>query len=116
VLVDANPNIHSLKAVSCRKAIVDESLAALAKGCHLLSILDISYCSEVTDAGLEEFKSQKETWSFGELSLNGLVHVSNAGVSSILSTCEETLVVFSMALMDQHEINGEVCKAIAQCF
>lgn len=55
VLVQNNPHIHQLKALSCWKAITDESLLQIATYCKKLSIFDIGYCADVTDQGMFHF-------------------------------------------------------------
>ena len=63
----------------------------MATHLKFLAILDIGYCSEVTDEGFFHFKEAKPKWNFIELTLSGLTKVSNKGFHALLETCEETL-------------------------
>jgi len=49
----------NFKAQGCKKAMTDEAVKALANYCKSLSILDLSYCSEITDEGISAFAEKK---------------------------------------------------------
>jgi len=116
-LVDKNIAIVRFKAAGWAKAITDVSLKHfVGKSRTQLEILDISYCTQLTDDGLSGFQEINETQMFHELYLNGLTQVTNKGFASILSTCSGTLKLLHMGLNDQFEVNGGVCKSIAKCF
>lgn len=114
-LAETNQGIVRLKASACANAITDTSLKHLVDQSRCkMEILDINYCDRLTDEGISAFKEESESQIFRELYLNGLTKVTNAGFSSIISTCEKTLILLHMALNDQFEITGEVCKSIAK--
>ena len=99
-LVENNKYLTSLKAMSCRKAITDESLALIAKKCRSLRIFDISYCNGFSDEGLLAFGPDQDSRRFVELFLSGITGVSNVGISAFLHTCEKTLHVLNVSLLD----------------
>jgi len=128
--------IFTLKAISCKRGITDEIMPFLAKH-KKMTVLDLSYCSELTDEGLKVFnppppnndipaddQEKKEApppppipvYKFRELSLAGLTNATNEGFKAILETCEKTLLVLNLSLNDQESFTSEVSKAIAQCF
>lgn len=116
-LADTNRGLVQFKASGCQNAITDTALRYLVESSRTqFEIFDISYCGEVTDEGLSCFAEHSETQAFNELYLNALTKVTVLGFSSILSTCQKSLVLLHMALNDQFELTGEVCKAIAKCF
>jgi hypothetical protein len=116
-LADTNQAIVRFQAAACGRAITDVSLKHLIERSRTrFEILNINYWDQVTDEGLCAFEESDKHQIFTELYLNGLTKATNQGFSSILSTCEKTLVLLHMALNDQYELTGEVCKAISKCF
>ena len=79
-----------------------------------LTFLDISFCSEVTDAGLQHFEGK--TSQLVMLSVNGLPKISSVGLNHVVAGCTETLVEFEAALMDQIEMKGEFFPSLARCY
>lgn len=105
MMAEKNRLIHYFKASGCKRAIDDVAMTNIAKRLKLLSIFDISYCNEVTDVGLKAFNLTIEEEpaterKFSELTLSGLTKITNEGVISILETCEKTLSVLNLSLID----------------
>lgn len=116
-LAETNQGIVSLKASGCQRGITDKSIKKLLEHSRCqLDLLDINYCNQVSDEGLKAFQEHNKDQVFKELYLNGLVKCTNEGFSSLLLTCTKTLILLHMALNDQYELTGEVCKAIGKCF
>jgi len=114
-LADTNQGIVRLKASGCSKAITDTTIKYLIERSRCqMEILDLSYCNQLSDEGISAFKEDNENQIIRELSLNGLNKVTNTGFSSIISSCEKTLISLHMSLNDQPEVTGEVCKSIAK--
>lgn len=83
----------------------------IAKLQKTLTFLDISYCKQVTDAGFAHFEGKN--YPLVSLIMNGLPNISSLGITTILSTCTDTLVELEAALMDQ--IKGEFFAVLAKC-
>lgn len=65
--------------------IGDDGLAALSSGCKKLKQLNLSYCNEVTDRGLQ-YLSQVEELS--DLELRGLVNITDKGLTALAAGCK----------------------------
>jgi len=116
-LADTNQGIVRLKASGCEKAITDLAIQHLVEKSRCqMELLDLSYWSRLTDKGLSAFKEDNDTQIFKELYLNGINKATNAGFSSIISSCDKTLILLHMTLNDQLGVTGEVCKSIAKWF
>ena len=90
--------LYTLRAVSCRRAVTDGNCDELAKQKRIV-LLDISYCSDLTDQGLLQFNPPAEgeeeavvpVRQFQELYMNGLTKCTNVGFKAVLQTCEKSL-------------------------
>ena len=68
---------------SCN-SIGNDELAALSSGCKKLEKLNLSYCSEVTDTGMEYISQLKE---LSDLELRGLVKITSTGLTAVAAGC-----------------------------
>lgn len=68
---------------SCN-GIDDDGLAALSSGCKNLEKLNLSYCTEVTDAGMKYISRLKD---LSDLELRGLVKITSTGLKSVAAGC-----------------------------
>jgi len=68
--------------------IGDDEVAALSSGCKKLKKLNLSYCNEVTDRGLQ-YLSQVEELS--DLELRGLVNITGVGLTALAAGCKRLL-------------------------
>ena len=64
--------------------IGDDGLAALSSGCKKLKKLNLSYCNEVTDRGLQFLGHLKE---LSDLELRGLVNITGTGLAALAAGC-----------------------------
>lgn len=69
ILIAHCPRLRVIDLKSC--LITDEAVMSIARGSQYLSMLDLSWCSQVTDASLECLAS-----SMGSFSLASLEHLS----------------------------------------
>lgn len=67
------------------KGIGDDGLAALANGCRKLKKLNLSYCSKITDRGMEYLGYLTE---LSELEMRSLLNITGAGLASLASGCK----------------------------
>lgn len=108
-LADTNRAIVQFKASGCKNAMTDKALKTLVECSKTeFEILDLSYCSNLTDAGLESFAEKNPMQVFLELHLSGLTEVTNNGFISLLSTCTKTCVLLNISLNDQLTITGDI--------
>lgn len=63
-----------------------------------LEFVDISYCKQVTDAGLQAFEGK--TFPLTHLCFNGLTEVTGAGLYHPINAGKDTLEVYQGALME----------------
>lgn len=68
---------------SCN-SIGNDELAALSSGCKKLEKLNLSYCSEVTDTGMEYISQLKD---LSDLELRGLVKITSTGLTAVAAGC-----------------------------
>lgn len=68
---------------SCN-SIGDNGLAALSSGCRKLEKLNLSYCIEVTDTGMEYISQFKY---LSDLELRGLVKITGTGLTVVAAGC-----------------------------
>lgn len=66
--------------------IGDDALAALSSGCKKLRRLNLSYCSDVTDRGMEYLGQLEELW---DLEMRGLVNVTGVGTMAFAAGCKK---------------------------
>jgi hypothetical protein len=83
----------------------------IAKLQRTLTFLDVSFCKQVTDAGFAHF--DQKTYPLVSLIMNGLPEITSASLTTMLTTCTDTLVELEAALMDQ--IKGEFFTVLARC-
>ena len=68
---------------SC-SAITDDGLAAVASGCKKIRMLNLCYCTQITDAGLKHVSALEELTN---LELRCLVRITGIGITSIAIGC-----------------------------
>ena len=116
-LAETNKALVQFKALGCKDAITDTSLSFLVQNSKTeLEIMDISYCSNLTDIGIKSFAEHNPNQIFTELYLNGITGVSNEGFTSLIGTCTKTLILLNMSLNDQITVTGEIWKIIGKWF
>jgi len=79
-----------------------------------LTLLDISYCKQVTDAGLAPFEGK--IYPLESLIINGVNGISGAGIKQWLHSFKETLIDFEAALNDQESFNGSFFEVLGFCW
>ena len=79
-----------------------------------LTFLDISYCKEVTDAGLAHFTGK--TYPLDTLIINAVNGISGAGLKQWLHSFKDTLLDFEAALNDQESFNSSFFEVLGQCW
>jgi len=80
----------------------------ISNGCRQLDYLDISYCKEITDEGLEGFAKNKH--SFKGLVINGLVQLSGIGVIGLIRNSSKTLECIEMGFMNTVSCLVNFCR------
>ncbi len=108
-LAETNQGIVRFRASGCERAVTDKGVRKMVElsRCQM-ELLDLSYCTQLTDEGLIAFKEDNEEQIMYELYLNGLENVTNTGFSSIISSCDKTLRLLHMAINGQGTVTGEV--------
>lgn len=66
--------------------IGDDGLAALAGGCQKIRKLNLSYCIEITDKGMERLSKLVELF---DLELRGLHKITGGGLTALASGCKK---------------------------
>lgn len=66
--------------------IGDDGLAALAGGCQKIRKLNLSYCIEITDKGMERLSKLVELY---DLELRGLHKITGGGLTALASGCKK---------------------------
>ena len=62
----------------------DEGIAAIASGCRRLKVVNISYCSSITDASLHSLALLRDLM---QLELRACTRVTSIGISYIAASC-----------------------------
>jgi F-box/leucine-rich repeat protein 2/20 len=65
--------------------IGDDGLAALSSGCKKLRKLNLSYCIEVTDKGMESLGYLEE---LSDLELRALDKITGVGLTALVTRCK----------------------------
>lgn len=65
--------------------IGDDGLAALSNGCKKLKKLNLSYCVNITDRGIEHIASLEK---LSDLELRGLMKVTSVGLTALAAGCK----------------------------
>ena len=60
----------------------DDGLAAISRGCKSLNLLILSYCGELTDAGVEKIH-------LSHLELRGIKNITGTGLAAITRGCKK---------------------------
>jgi len=107
------PNLIWFKAASCPSSVTDDSLSKFNE-LENLQLLDISYCNKVTDVALISLSENKNSCII-ELYLNSLDKITNEGINYILFSCQNTLEVLELTLLEQPEVNDKACVSLANC-
>ena len=79
-----------------------------------LNFMDISYCKQVTDAGLAHFRGK--TYPLDSLIINGCNGISGQGLKQMLVSFKDTLLDLEAALNDQPIFNCSFFETLGQCF
>ena len=79
-----------------------------------LDFLDLSYCKNITDAGLIHF--QEKEVALTVLVLNGLTKVTSDGLAAVIGACSKTLVDLEIAFLDQDELKPDFFAKIGVCW
>lgn len=78
--------VHLLVYVGYRcSGIGDDGLAALSNGCKKLKKLNLSYCVNVTDRGMEHIRFIEH---LSDLELRGLTKITSAGLTALAAGCK----------------------------
>lgn len=64
----------------------DGGLAAISRGCKSLNRLIISYCGELTDAGVEQIRQLEH---LSHLEIRGLKNITGAGLAAVACGCKK---------------------------
>jgi hypothetical protein len=91
-------NLVGLRAGHCKEVITDNVLRLIGETCKSLAELDLSYCRNITEEGLESFLPNKR--SFSILILNALENIAGLVVIGILRNSVTTLEHLELAFLD----------------
>ena len=94
-------NIVELNLAYCKAAVTDESISQLFN-LRKLSVLDISYCENITDAGLQQAEGTR--CRFLKLYINGLDYITDIGIIAILSGSVSVIKHFEMTMLNKVRI------------
>ena len=111
-IVQYTTKLRILKAAFCKYCINDKTLKYISS-LDNLSVLDISYCSNVTDEGLIHFNTSKSI--LNELYLNGLENISSIGVTSIMNKSLKKLIVLEIASCNPEKFKIDFCETMSLC-
>lgn len=79
-----------------------------------MHFLDISYCKQVTDAGLAAFSDK--TYPLDSLVINAVHGITGPAVKKWLESFKDTLLDFEAALNDQEGFNSVFFETLGQCY
>lgn len=85
LLANSCPNLNVIRLKNCRN-ITDQSIDTLSQHCPL-SILHLAGCSEITNFGLDCLASNNSANTLKNLSLMGLVNITDDGVEKLVKAC-----------------------------
>jgi F-box/leucine-rich repeat protein 2/20 len=74
----------SVLGCSCT-GIGDDGLAALLSGCKKLTKLNLSYCSGITDRGMQYIGHFED---LTDLEMRGLVNITSMGLTAVAAGCK----------------------------
>lgn len=77
---------YILKTICRCNGIGDDGLYALSSGCKRMQKLNLSYCSEVTDRGLECLSHLPE---LSDLEMRSLLNVTGTGLTALAMGCKK---------------------------
>lgn len=98
LMIDNNRKLVHLQLSGCTNALDDAVMSVIAESLPNLNFLDISYCKQVTDGGLEPWFGK--TYPLDTLVINGVNGISGPAVKQWLLCFRETLLDFEAALND----------------
>ena len=99
LLIDNNRTLAFVQLSGCNKGVNDEVMSNIASCLQdTLSFLDISYCKNVTDAGLEAFEGK--TYPLDSLVINAVHGITAPAIKKWLESFKDTLLDFEAALND----------------
>jgi len=111
-IVQYASKLKILKAAFCKLCINDKTLKYISS-LDNLSVLDVSYCLNVTDEGLMNFNSSKSI--FNELYLNGLDNISSVGATAIMSKSLKKLIVLEISSCNPEKFKIDFCETMSLC-
>lgn len=114
LLIDNNKSLSHLQLSGCTNGLDDEVVGNIARLTETLNFLDISYCKQVTDAGIEAFKDK--TYPLDSLIINGVNGISGAGLKQWLVSFKDTLLDLEAALNDQEIFTSAFMETLGYCF
>ena len=114
LMIDNNKKMSHLQLSGCTNGVDDEVMENIATLTETLNFLDISYCKQVTDAGLASFTGK--TYPLDSLVINGVNGISGPAVKQWLMSFKDTLLDFEAALNDQESFNSCFFEVLGQCW
>ncbi|KAJ3034323.1 hypothetical protein HDV00_005199 [Rhizophlyctis rosea] len=85
-ITKSNPHLHTLELSGCHH-LTDASLAHLARHCHTLTRLDLEECSQTTDTTLQSLSSSPCSTTLEILILSYCDNVTDAGLRTLMTHC-----------------------------
>lgn len=76
---------YILKTICRCKGIGDDGIYALSNGCKRMQKLNLSYCSEVTDRGIECLGNLPE---LSDLEMRSLLNITGTGLTALATGCK----------------------------
>ena len=107
-------SLAEIQLSGCTGAVDDKVLSLVAGLEKTLTFLDISYCKQVTDAGLPHFADKK--YPLETLVINGVTGISGAALNIWLKSFSATLAEFEASLMDQETFTHHYFESLGQCW
>ena len=115
LLIDNNRSLAYLQLSGCNKGVDDQVMTNIATCLQdTLSFLDISFCKNVTDAGLAAFEGK--TYPLDSLVINAVHGLTSPGIKKWLESFKDTLLDFEAALNDQEGFKSEFFETLGKCF
>jgi len=108
-----NADLSALQLSGCVHA-VDDTNVRLMSNLANLNFLDLSYCKNVTDAGLIHFQDKEV--ALNVLVMNGMVKVTHIGLSAIITSCAKSIIDLEVAFLDQEELKPDFFAKIGICW
>ena len=110
MIADYCKELKCLKLTGLTKAVDDTGLSYLNH--TAVEDLDISLCTNITDAGINNLTEQSK---YIRLNITGLIYLTNNSLKTLISNNCRTLTDLTIALMPQKDVNNELTQFIAKC-